>query len=182
MANDREDRLQRLLDRQDIVDCLSRMARAADRMDRDLFLSGMHSDCITSAGPFVGGPEELYDWSEVLQKDAYSATFHKLLNNVFEFDGDSAHVETYYFFVGCMGENNILAGGRYIDRFEKRDGIWGLAMRNNYVEWTSMVPALASPLGEIADLAVNGLPARDSSDPSYERPLTNRRDMNIPGG
>jgi hypothetical protein len=180
VANNRDEKLGRLLDRQDIVDCLSNMARAADRMDRDLFLSGMHGDCITSAGPFVGGPEELYDWSEVLQKDAYTATFHKLLNNSFDFDGDTAHVETYYFFVGCMGENNILAGGRYVDRFEKRDGVWGLAMRNNYVEWTSMVPAMGSPLGDIPDLAINGLPARDKSDPSYQRPLVNKRALNSP--
>jgi hypothetical protein len=180
VASDREEKLQRLLDRQEIADCLSNMARAADRMDRDLFLSGMHGDCITSAGPFVGGPEELYDWSELLQKDAYTSTFHKLLNQTFDFDGDSAHVETYYFFVGCMGENNILAGGRYIDRFEKRDGRWGLAMRNNYVEWTSMVAALPSPIGEVAGIELNGLPARDRSDPSYQRPLVNKRALNIP--
>ncbi len=180
MASERDERLERLLDKQDIIDCLSRMCRAADRCDRDLFLSGMHSDCITSAGPFVGGPEDLYDWSEVLQKDAYTATFHQILNNTFDFDGNTAHVETYYFFVGCMGENNILVGGRYVDRFEKRDGVWGMVMRNNYVEWTSTVPAMGSPLGEIPDLAVNGLPARDTSDPSYQRPLVNKRALNSP--
>jgi hypothetical protein len=182
VASDRDEKLQRLLDRQEIIDCLSNMARAADRMDRELFLSGMHSDCINSAGPFVGYPEELYDWSEELQKDAYTTTLHKLLNHSFDFDGDTAHVETYYFFVGCTGESNILAGGRYVDRFEKRDGVWGMAMRNNYVEWTSMVPALPSPIGEVAGIELNGLPARDRSDPSYQRPLVNRRELNIPGG
>ncbi|MCB2059216.1 MAG: nuclear transport factor 2 family protein [Novosphingobium sp.] len=180
MASDRDDRLQRLLDRQDIVDCLSRMARAADRLDRELFLSGMHGDCINSAGPFVGGPEDLWQWSLELQQTAYTSTLHKLLNHSFDFDGDSAHVETYYFFVGCTGETNILAGGRYIDRFERRDGVWGMVMRSNFVEWTSAVPAMDSPLGEVADIELNGLPSRDRNDPSYQRPLVNRRALNIP--
>lgn len=180
MASDREARIDALLDREEIADCLTRMARGADRLDRDLFLSGMHGDAITSAGPFVGGPEDLWDWSRALQEKAYSATFHKLLNHSFDIDGDTAHVETYYFFVGCMGETNLLAGGRYIDRFERRGGVWGLAMRNNYVEWTSAVPAMGSPLGEIPDLALNGLPSRSKDDPSYQRPLENRREKNIP--
>lgn len=181
MAGELDEKVQRLLDRQEITDCLARMSRAADRCDRELFLSAMHCDCVISAGPFVGGPGDLYDWSEALQKQAYTATLHMLLNQTFDFDGNTAHVETYYLFVGCMGENNLLAGGRYIDRFEKREGVWGMVMRNNFVEWTSMVPAMGSPLGEIADLARNGLPSRDRNDPSYQRPLVNRRALNIPG-
>jgi hypothetical protein len=180
VANDRDKRIDELLDRQEIVDCITRMARGADRFDREAFLSGMHGDCITSAGPFVGGPVELWEWSLALQEPLYSTTLHKLLNHSFDFDGDTAHVETYYFFVGCMGENNLLAGGRYIDRFEKREGVWGLVMRSNFVEWTSTVPAMGSPLGEIADLHLNGAPSRDKDDPSYMRPLVNKRERNIP--
>ena len=73
------------------------------------------------------------------------------------------------------------AGGRYVDRFERRDARWGMVMRNNFVEWTSMVPAMASPLGDIADLHLNGLPAQDRSDPSYQRPLVNKRAPHVPG-
>ena len=53
-------------------------------------------------------------------------------------------------------------------------------LRNNFIEWTSMVPAMPSPLGEIADLHLNGLPAQNRSDPSYQRPLVNRRTLNVP--
>jgi hypothetical protein len=99
-----------------------------------------------------------------------------------EIEGDDAHAETYYFFVGCMaGETNLLAGGRYIDRFERRQGRWGMVMRNNFVEWTSTAPALGSPLGEIPDLHMNGMPARDRSDASYIRPLVNKRAPFVPG-
>lgn len=181
MANDREERIDEMLARQDIIDCLSRICRGSDRCDRDLFLSAYHDDAVIAAGPFVGGAAELYDWSDALQAQTYTGTSHTLLNNTFDFDGDTAHVETYYIFVGCMGEEtNLVAGGRYIDRFERRDGVWALSMRNNFVEWTSAVPAMGNPLGEIADLELNGLPSRDAGDPSYQRPLVNRRAINIP--
>ena len=186
MANEREARLDRLLDEREIHQCLVRMSRGSDRFDRDLFLSAFHADAIIAAGPFVGGPEELYDWSAGFQQETYTDTFHQLLNHHCDLDGDTAHTETYYLFVGCLGEEtNLLAGGRYIDRFERRAGVWGLVMRNNFVEWTSPVPAQASPLGAVADLERNGLPSHDRSDPSYSRPLVNRRqrsDLSGSGG
>ena len=179
MANESTTTLELLIAERDIYNCLVRMSRASDRFDKDLFLSAFHSDAVIAAGPFVGGPEELYDWSSRFQKKTYTATFHKLLNQYCEIDGDTAHAETYYLFVGCLGsETNLLAGGRYVDRFERRAGVWGLVMRNNFVEWTSIVPAMASPLGEVPGLDLNGVPSHDRSDPSYQRPLINRRARN----
>ncbi len=176
-------RLDEMLDKQDIYECLVRQSRASDRGDRALFLSGFHADAVIAAGPFVGGPVDLWAWAEDFQAKTYSATFHKLLQQSCDVTGDTAHAETYYLFVGCLlgGENNLMAGGRYVDRFEKRDGVWGMVMRNNFVEWASAVPAMGNPLGEIPDLALNGLPAHNSSDPSYQRPLVNNRKPNIPG-
>jgi hypothetical protein len=184
MAADRsrEARLDALLDKDAIFDCLVRMSRGSDRFDRDLFLSSCHPDAVLAAGPFVGGREELYDWSAELARN-YRTTMHKLMQFTCDIDGDVAHAETYYLFVGCLGEEtNLLAGGRYVDRFERRGGVWGLVLRNNFIEWTSAVPAAASPLGNIPDLHLNGLPAHDRSDPSYTRPLVNRRERHIPPG
>jgi len=182
-AADNASRLQELLDKQDIHECLLRMSRGSDRYDRTLFLSGFHADATVAAGPYVGDPAGLYDWSSAFQQGMYARTFHKILNHLCDLDGDQAHAETYYLFVGCLiGGDNLLAGGRYVDRFERRDGRWGLVMRNNFVEWTTTTPALESPLGEIPDLHLNGLPAFDRSDPSYQRPLVNKRALFTPGG
>ena len=179
--SDREARLDALLDKESIWECLVRMSRGSDRFDRELFLSSCHPDAVLAAGPFVGNREELYDWSSQLQKNSYRTTMHKLLNFSCDIDGDTAHTETYYLFVGCIGEEtNLVAGGRYVDKFERRDGVWGLVLRNNFIEWTSALPAMASPLGEIPDLHLNGLPSHDRNDPSYMRPLVNRRERQIP--
>jgi SnoaL-like domain len=181
--SDKQARIDAMLDKHEIYECLVAMSRGTDRADRELFLSGFHLDSTVTAGPFVGSPADLYDWAAKFQAELYSATFHKLHQMSCDIQGDDAHAETYYFFVGCLagGETNLLAGGRYVDRFERRGGRWGMTMRNNYVEWTSTLPALGSPLGEIADLHLNGMPARDGSDASYIRPLVNKRAPFVPG-
>ena len=181
MAPERLARLDAMLDKQDIYECLVRQSRGSDRGDRALFLSGFHADSVVTAGPFVGSPADLWDWASKFQADMYTATFHQLHQMTCDIDGDTAHAETYYFFVGCMGETNLLAGGRYIDRFERRGGVWGMVMRNNFVEWTSTLPALGSPLGDIPGLELNGVAAHDGSDASYIRPLVNKRALFNPG-
>ena len=55
MDADRQARLDRLLDLQDIVDCLTRFSRGMDRFDRELVLSAFHPDAVIAAGDFVGG-------------------------------------------------------------------------------------------------------------------------------
>lgn len=174
-------RLATLLSRQEIYDCLLRFARGVDRLDRELFLSAFHPDAEIAAGPFVGDPEALADWAFALHRREQEATLHYLLNHACEIEGEQAHAETYYLFVGRLpGGDNWLAGGRYLDRFERRQGEWRIATRVNLVEFSSRVAGLPLPFADLPDLAENGLPARDRSDPSYARPLRNRRRRQIP--
>ena len=175
-------RLEQLLDRQDILDCLVRFSRGMDRFDRELFLTAFHPDAVISAGGFVGDPERLYDWARDLHEQGQSATHHNLLNHSCEIDGDTAHTETYYLFVGRnRDETNWLAGGRYIDRLERRDGVWRIALRTNAIEWSGLAPTLPIPFADVADINLNGAAARSREDISYVRPLTNKRALHIPG-
>jgi len=174
-------RLQNLIDRQDILDCQVRFSRGMDRFDRETFLSAFHSDAVIAAGPFVGGPVELYDWASNLHEQGQIATHHNLLNHTCDIDGDTAHTETYYLFVGRnRDDSNWIAGGRYIDRLEKRDGEWKIAMRTNGIEWSGLVPTLPIPFADVPGINLNGAPARSKDDPSYQRPLINKRDACIP--
>ena len=171
-------RLAALLDRQDILDCLTRFSRGMDRFDRALFLSAFHADATIAAGSFVGAPDALYDWARGLHEGGQVATHHNLLNHTCDLAGDTAHSETYYLFVGRnRDDSNWIAGGRYIDRLEKRGGAWKIALRTNAIEWSGLVPTLPLPFAEVADLYANGAPARDLSDPSYARPLVNVREV-----
>lgn len=169
-------RLEALLHRQEILDCLTRFSRGMDRFDRELFLSAFHSDAVIAAGPFVGGPVALYDWASAMHEQGQSATHHNLLNHTCDIDGDVAHSELYYLFVGRnRDESNWIAGGRYIDRLEHRNGAWRIALRTNAIEWSGLVPTLPIPFNDLPDIHQNGAPARNREDPSYRRPLTNVR-------
>lgn len=174
-------RLEQLLDRQDILDCLNRFSRGMDRFDREVFLAAFHADAVIAAGPFVGDPVALYDWASKLHDQGQTATHHNLLNHTCDLDGDVAHTETYYLFVGRnRDDSNWIAGGRYIDRFERRNGVWKITMRTNAIEWSGMVPTMAIPFADVPGINLNGAPARSKEDPSYQRPLTNRRKPNVP--
>ncbi len=180
---DRQARIDALLDRQDITDCLTRFSRGMDRFDRALFLSAFHADATIAAGPFVGGPEALYDWAQPMHEAGQIATHHNLLNLTCEIDGDTAHTETYYLFVGRnRDDSNWIAGGRYIDRLERRGGVWRIALRTNCIEWSGLVPTMPIPFGDVPDIFGNGAPVRGKDDPSYRRPLVNQRQKQNPAG
>ncbi|GAA0336350.1 nuclear transport factor 2 family protein [Sphingomonas oligophenolica] len=182
MAPERLARLERLADRQDVVDCLTRFSRGMDRLDRDIFLSAFHPDAIIAAGPFVGSPPDCFDWAAPMHEAGQVATHHNLLNITCEIEGDTAHSETYYLFVGRnRDDSNWIAGGRYIDRLERRDGEWRIAFRTNAIEWSGIVPTMALPFADVPDIHGNGAPARSKDDPSYRRPLVNLRDLVTPG-
>ena len=174
-------RLGALLDRQDIHDALTRFARGMDRFDREAFLSAFHPDAVIAAGPFVGGPVDLYDWAMPMHDQGQIATQHNLLNHGCELDGDTAHTETYYLFAARnRDDSNWIAGGRYIDRFERRDGAWKIAVRSTVIEWSGVLPTMPIPFGDVPGIHLNGVASRDTDDLSYRRPLTNLREPNIP--
>jgi hypothetical protein len=109
------------------------------------------------------------------------STHHNLLNVTIDLDGDTAHTETYYLFVGRnRDETNWIAGGRYVDRLERRQGEWKIALRTNVVEWSGMVPTMDIPFGDVPGIELNGVAARSPEDISYRRPLTNLRDKQTP--
>ena len=65
-------------------------------------------------------------------------------------------------------------------RLERRGGEWKIALRTNIIEWGCLPPAMPLPFGDVPDIAVNGVSSRSKDDPSYMRPLVNRRERQIP--
>lgn len=181
MQTDQGARLEGLLARQDITDCLTRFCRGMDRFDRALFLSAFHPDAQIAAGDFVGGAADLYDWAHAMHEQGQIATQHNLLNHTCDIDGENAHSETYYLFAARnRDESNWIAGGRYFDRLQRRDGLWRITLRTNVIEWSGMLPSMPIPFADIPDIGANGVSARDRTDTSYQRPLVNRRDLHNP--
>lgn len=178
---DRLERLEARLDKLEIQECLTRFSRGMDRFDRDCFLSAFWPDATIAAGPFVGTPQQCWDWAVPMHEAMQVLTHHALLNMTIEVTGDEAHAETYYLFVARNRDESVWqAGGRYIDRLERRGGEWRIAMRANVIEWSVNPPAMPLPFGDVPGIEINGTSRRDRGDISYARPLTNRREPSIP--
>jgi hypothetical protein len=178
MTTDAElrDRVARLEARAEIFDCVQRYARGIDRHDRPLLRSAYHDDAVDDHVGFVGPVDDFIDWA-LAYHSTQTRHQHYLLNHTADVDGDEAHAETYYLFVGTDREpanHMTISGGRYIDRLERRDGRWAIVDRVCIAEW------IADTTNQISDevlallTGVRGA-ARDRSDPSYLRPLTATR-------
>jgi hypothetical protein len=157
-------RLQELLDRQAILDCVHRYCRGIDRHDWDLVLSAFHEDAIERHGEYCGSPRGFVEWIRP-QLEQREADHHLIGNHYVELDGDVAYAETYIRGGYKRGDQVILCSARYVARFERRAGEWKIAARDVPIEWTASLPALPPRPGDPKG-------AFDRSDPSYQRPLS----------
>ena len=178
LVNDAEMRakLGELADRAEILDCMYRYARGMDRFDRELVRSAYHADAIDHHAMFVGQVDDFLDWAFAYH-EAQTCHQHYLMNHTVELDGDEAHAETYYLFVGTDRDPAAplrVVGGRYVDRLDRRAGRWAIAARVCLVEWQTEATSGLSPAA-LDFLAGIGTVARDRTDASYDRPLVVQR-------
>jgi hypothetical protein len=152
-------------DREAILDCLHRLSRGQDRLDDELILSAYHPDAIDYHSNFQGSPAEFVKWLRASHAERVTNQIF-LTNFTVDIDGETAHAESYFMVPNRRAGNpNItFVCGRYIDRFDKRNGEWRIAVRVVVTE--SLSQAAAVPIDPLADSG-----RRDRSDVSYARPL-----------
>lgn len=134
--------LEQLASRAQIHDILVRYTRGVDRLEFDLIRAGFHDDA------WIDFPEDVYQgpvqgFFDFLEKElpSFVRTRHNLGNILIELDGDLAFVESYltadheatslHKWDGAF----VTLWARYIDRFERRDGVWKIAKRALLVDW-----------------------------------------------
>lgn len=162
--------VQRLVDREEIRDCLHRYSRGLDRHDQSILSSVYHEDAIDRHGPFIGRRDEFVPWADDLLASKWDTHTHILDVNNIRIEGDWAQTETYVFFAQRRrdGTSMDIGGGRYIDRLERRDGEWRVSARELIIDWQGRT-----------ETAVFGLTDQDwphgrwdRSDRSYDDPFT----------
>jgi hypothetical protein len=126
------------LEREQIRDCIARLARGEDRRDAALISASYWMDSTTDYGVFSGTFDQYLAWV-VPGSPAIPVTQHALGQSIIELKGDVALVETHvtsYHRVN-MGteERDTVIGGRYLDRLEKRGGEWRIAQRTMLYDW-----------------------------------------------
>lgn len=156
-------------DRHDIHECLMRYARGVDRHDVELMKSAYHPDAWDDHTVVSLGGSDFCEHIIADSRAKHVRHLHNITNHSVELDGNVAHAESYYIYWGeNVGADPTLAFGRYIDRFEKRDGRWAIAYRRCVIETSGSY--VEKPRPAIFDQT--GPSRRDSSDISYVRPLS----------
>ncbi|MFE6976201.1 nuclear transport factor 2 family protein [Streptomyces sp. NPDC057682] len=123
-------------DRFAIQDVLFRYARAVDRLDHDAIAACYFDDAVDVHGAYTGDAAGLVEDIRTRHRTIDSSQ-HFITNVLVDFTGDdSAHVESYclcYLRQAPTGpgapQDLAIIRCRYVDRFERRAGTWGIADR-----------------------------------------------------
>lgn len=135
----REQQLDELLDRQAITELIMAYCNATDRHDHVKMRTLYHEDAIDDHGHFAKGPA--MDFIDRLPEiQAGMAILHHNVTTVnLTLDGDRAEGEVYilaFHKVKDQGDGyDVLIGGRYFDKYEKRGGVWKFSHRAIVADW-----------------------------------------------
>jgi ketosteroid isomerase-like protein len=170
-VDDLEAQLRRLLDERAIREVLATYCRAVDRLDIDLLREVYHPDAVDTGRPKgrdgYATLEEFFAFVAAGPDRGIEATPIVLGQTLFEFDGDVALTETSFHGYhrrrvdGSITQAGLV--GRYLDRFERRDGTWRIAHRRVVMDWAQEFPIAA---GSQVHLDTAG--ARSREDPLYQ--------------
>ena len=162
-------------DKLEIIDLSSNYMRGLDRLDAESELSVFWEDAWCSYGTYEGGPAQFVEFC-MAALATHEANHHFLGQINIDLQGDEAFGEVYYqAFHRTHNERNeprdLFISGRYVDRYERRGGVWKIAYRSELVDWVREEPA--------ADEWFKGskmiLGARKPDDPLYDREAMRRR-------
>lgn len=166
----RDQLIDELLDRQAITELVHAYANAADRHDHVKMRALYHEDAIDDHGHFSKGPA--MDFIDKLPEiQAGMAILHHNITTVnLKLDGDYAEGEIYLLAMHQVKAEDrlfdVLIGGRYFDKYEKREGGWKFAHRAVVADWAySADPSAISLTHPFLEGAYLGRPGPD--DPSY---------------
>lgn len=172
-----EARLKLIEDRQAIYDAIVRYCRGVDRNDPELVAAAFHDDAVDNHfGPVLPFREAIGTLKAARGGPPSKTTsMHNLSNILIEVDGDVARCESYVNVIVRIpqetgGAIDWLHAGRYVDRFERRNGEWRIAYRTVVYDRERFDEVVPAPAGlsqaRYLDNAVRG--QKGLGDFSYE--------------
>lgn len=141
---------------------------AIDRRDLKLVRSLYHDDAVDDHGAmFCGSPDEYVAWLPSMLAN-WQATSHIIQTMNFLIAGDEAEGElvTTAWHRTADGSRDIIAHGRYLDRYLKREGVWKFYHRSLVLDWSEEREVYRGD-GTIVDGVETGRAGSD--DPVYVR-------------
>jgi hypothetical protein len=162
-----------LKDRLAVVDTIAQHSRGCDRHDIDLITAAYHDDGVDEHGAATRTGPEYGAWANASHAATSQVHTHNITTHSCELDGDTAHAESYVIVVllGSDGRTAQFISGRYLDRLERREGKWRIALRRSTVEVMFVADASVLQSSFFKKMGyVKG--SRGQDDLSYIRPLT----------
>jgi hypothetical protein len=149
-------------DRMAIEAALVRYTHGVDRIDVAMIKSAFWPEAIDDHGMYVGNAHDFADFlGQTLSPGA--AMTHVLTNIHIELDGAKAKVESYVTATNVLppdrGSFRYVLAGRYLDRFERREGEWRIASRTLVVDWLDVPEEAALVRANHSKITRRGKPA-----------------------
>ena len=165
MSGASDDEIDRVLSRQAIHDLLMAYARGVDRADAELLESIFHPDAVVRTGLIDGsGPDFARAIVEHL-RTKLDRCFHSISNEWVKLCGDRAVGESYVIAITtARGEEGMVAG-RYLNEFERRDGVWKILSHTIVMDWSTTRPSSPEDGGMFKAIRTKGCYGR--ADPVY---------------
>lgn len=154
-----------LSDRLAIRDTVHRYCRGVDRHDVEMMNSIFYADGIDNHGDVLCYRHEFAGWGNGLHEKVSVAHGHYITTQLIRLDGDEAQAESYVVFVLKRKDGTTIhvGGARYLDRLERRAGLWRIVLRRTVMEWRCDF-AQDRPAERLAALPTGSWERRD---PSY---------------
>lgn len=125
-------------DREAIRDCLFRYSRGVDRRDEDLIRSAYWPDATDTHLKYSGSAEGFIRKTLPTLR-TMDQTMHFIGNILIRLNGARAAAESYVYGYHRLQNDgvmrDVIASGRYLDRFERRGDEWRIAARFVVVDW-----------------------------------------------
>lgn len=148
------DDLETLRAKQAIRDVLALYCRAIDRLDVSLLRSVYHPGATDAHGTGEADISAAHFQSKIVKqlRESFQSTQHVLGSIHVAVEGEVAHSEAYVtaFHAHLPDEQGHtfmkVIGARYVDRFERREGVWRIARRVAVRDWqeTRLIDTLPS--------------------------------------
>ncbi len=127
-----------IADREAVRECICRYCRGVDRLDADMVRSALWPDAVDKHLDSTGDTEAFIAWS-FPRMAAMDQAQHFVCNVLTAVGRSSAEAEVY--FLGfhrvnaAAGKSDMIAGGRYVLRFERREDEWRISERLIVTDW-----------------------------------------------
>ena len=117
-------KLERHIAKSEIYDLVCKYMRGLDRLDRPLLKSVFHEDALKE----------------------HIANHHMIGNSLIEFDENEnmafgeIYFNAYHKTIVDGINTDVIIAGRYLDRYERRNGVWKISYRSEVNDWSKTEP------------------------------------------